>query len=356
LDTRIQSLSSEGANRVRVTTSVRHALLVTVTEPTPPPDLPAPYTSRPLRPEDAQPVTDLMAECELHDLGEVQIELDDIVGDWQRPSFDLATESVGVHDEAGRLVAYADVYQARRAEVFVVPGHRGRGLGGSLMRWTWQLAASRGGSLVGQTVPEQATAATALFRENGYRPLWTSWILELPEGARIAQGPLPPGVEIRAIVPGRDERAAYQTVEDAFGEWPGREPVSYEDWAAVVLDRPGFEPWQLLVAVERAGGGSDEQVVGVCFVIPSRDTGWVQYLAVRRDRRGRGLARGLLVRAFTEARRRGMPKAELNTDTRTGALDLYLHVGMRVKETFVHWARELRPATEAAGLRGGGPA
>jgi mycothiol synthase len=86
----------------------------------------------------------------------------------------------------------------------------------------------------------------------------------------------------------------------------------------------------------------------VCFVIPSRDTGWVQYLAVRRDRRGRGLARALLLRAFGEARARGMSKAELNTDTRTGALDLYLHVGMRVKATFVHWAKELRPAGEAA--------
>jgi mycothiol synthase len=325
---------------------VGHARAVTATEPTPPPGLPPPYTCRPLTPDDARAVTDLMAECELHDLGEVQIELEDIVGDWQRPSFDLAMESLGVYDESSRLAAYAEVYQGRRAEVFVSPPHRGRGLGTALMKWTWGLAGSRGGTLVGQTVPEQATAATALFREHGYRQLWTSWILEMPEGARIAEGPLPPGTQIRAMVPGQDERAAYQTVEDAFGEWPGRDPVSFEDWAAVVLERPGFEPWQLLVAVERPEGGcEEEQVVGVCFVIPSRDTGWVQYLAVRRDRRGRGLARALLVHAFTEARRRGMPKAELNTDTRTGALDLYLHVGMRVKETFVHWARELQPAS-----------
>lgn len=293
-----------------------------------------------------------MAASELQDLGEVQIELEDIVGDWQRPSFDLATESLGVFDEKGGLAAYAEVYQARRAEVFVSPSHRGRGLGSALMRWTWQLAERRGGTLVGQTVPERATAATALFREQGYRALWTSWILELPEGASIADGPLPTGTQIRAMVPGQDERAAYQTVEDAFSEWPGRDPVSFEDWSAVVLERPGFEPWQLLVAVET--DGQDDSVVGVCFVIPSRDTGWVQYLAVRRDRRGRGLARALLVRAFTEARRRGMPKAELNTDTRTGALDLYLHVGMQVKETFVHWARDLDPVSEAAEASGSG--
>jgi mycothiol synthase len=305
-------------------------------------DLPAPYTARPLTAEDAQAVTDLMAACELHDIGEVQIELEDIVGDWGRPSFDLAAQSVGVLDEHGRLVAYGEVYQARRAEVYVVPEERGRGLGSALLAWTWRLAREQGGTLVGQTVPERASEAVSLFKAHGYRPMWTSWILELPEGAEIAEGTLPADTEIRAMVPGQDERAAYQTVEDAFDEWPGRDPVAYEDWAAVVLERPGFEPWQLLLAVEKDAAA--EQVVGVCFVIASADTGWVQYLAVRRDRRGRGLARALLLRAFSQARARGMTRAELSTDTRTGALDLYLHVGMRVKETFVHWARDLEPA------------
>ncbi|MDQ4085177.1 MAG: GNAT family N-acetyltransferase [Actinomycetota bacterium] len=310
-------------------------------------ELPAPYLARPLRPEDAQAVTDLMAACELHDLGEVQIELEDVLGDWQRPSFDLAAESVGVYDEHDGLVAYAEVYNARRADAYVLPQVRGRGIGTALMSWTRRTARERGGTLVGQTVPQRLTDAVALFEANGYHARWTSWILQLPEGAEVAAGPLPERTRIRALVPGRDERAAYQTVEEAFSEWPDRDPVSFADWAAVVLRRPGFEPWQLLLAVEQDATG--EQVVGVCFVIPSRDTGWVQYLAVRRDRRGRGLARALLLRAFAEARARGMTGAELNTDTRTGALDLYLHVGMRVKETFVHYARAIDRPQRARG-------
>jgi mycothiol synthase len=304
-------------------------------------ELPVPYLARPLRHEDAAAVTALMAACELHDLGEVQIELEDIVGDWQRPSFDLAAESVGVYDEHDRLVAYAEVYGARKAEAYVLPEARGRGIGGALLAWTRRTARQGGGRLVGQTVPERVSDAVALLVANGYHARWTSWILELPEGAEVAPGTLPEGTAIRVLAPGRDERAAYRVVEDAFNEWPDRDPVSFEDWAAVVLRRPGFEPWQLLLAIEQGPAG--ENVVGVCFVIPSRDTGWVQYLAVRRDRRGRGLARALLLRAFAEARSRGMTRAELNTDTRTGALDLYLHVGMRVKETFVHYARELDP-------------
>ena len=310
--------------------------------------MPPPYTCRPLTPADAQAVTDLTAACELHDTGEVQIELDDILGDWRRPSYDLATESIGVYDERDRLVAYADVYQARRAEAYVLPGLRGRGLGSALVDWTRRLSADRGGTLVGQTVSTRADDAMRLFRAHGYRERWTSWVLELPAGAQITAGDLPPDTEIRPMVPGRDEHVAYQTVEDAFGEWPDRDPVSFDDWSALVLQRPGFEPWQLMLAVERgtADGSPGEQVVGVCYVIASQDTGWVQYLAVRRDRRGRGLARALLLRAFGEARARGMSRAELNTDTRTGALDLYLHVGMQVKETYVHWARAVVPSGE----------
>jgi GNAT superfamily N-acetyltransferase len=323
---------------------------------TTPPAVPSPYTCRPLNPADAQAVTDLTAACELHDTGEVQIELEDILGEWRRPSFDLAAESIGVYDEQDRLVAYGDVFQTRRAEAYVHPDLRGRGLGSALMEWTRRLSAERGGTLVGQTVSTRAEDAMALFRAQGYREMWTSWILELPEGAEITADDLPPGTEIRPMVPGRDEQVAYQTVEDAFGEWPDRDPVPFEDWSALVLRRPGFEPWQLMLAVEPGAGdgstASGEQVVGVCYVTPSRDTGWVQYLAVRRDRRGRGLARALLLRAFTEARARGLTRTELNTDTRTGALDLYLHVGMRVKETYVHWARDVEPAGQpAAGHR-----
>lgn len=304
-------------------------------------DLPDGLTTRPLTASDAGAVTELMAACERHDMGEVLIELEDIVADWQRPSVNLATDTLGVFAD-GRLVAYADVYHARRAEVFVRPDFRGRGIGNALMRWTWSTALGQGGRLVGQTVPDSLSDAVALFQAAGYRPLWTSWILELPEGAQIAAAALPDGVQIRAFEPGRDEHAAYQVIEDAFNEWPDRDASSYADWAAGVVQRPGFEPWHLLVAVEDVGG-IEEQVVGACFVIPSADTGWVQQLAVRRDRRGRGLARALLLRAFAEARARGAIRFELNTDSRTGALGLYERVGMRVKQSFVHYARDLAP-------------
>ena len=73
------------------------------------------YSARPLTTDDARAVFELMAESEVEALGEVVIEEADIVGDWQRPSFDIARHSIGVYD-GERLVGYAEVYQGRWAE------------------------------------------------------------------------------------------------------------------------------------------------------------------------------------------------------------------------------------------------
>jgi mycothiol synthase len=298
------------------------------------PDLPDGYSPRPATPEDAQAVTELVAACEKHDTGEVLIELEDIVAEWQRPSLDLAQNSVLVFADGG-LAAAGEVAKGRRAEVYVRPQHRGRGIGSALMRWTWDVARAAGGSVVGQSIPDSLTGAAELFGRNEYEPLWTSWILELPADAPLGDAELPAGVEVRSFVPGRDERAAYRVIEDAFREWPNREPTTFEDWTASVLGRPGFRPEQLQMLLD----GSE--VVGACNAAINNGNCWVDQVAVRRDHRGRGLGRALLMRAFQQAREQGAVRCELSTDSRTGALGLYQHVGMRVTSTYVHWAKQL---------------
>jgi mycothiol synthase len=297
-------------------------------------DLPAGYSARPATPDDAQAVTELVAACEKHDIGEVLVELEDIVADWQRPSLDLSQHSVLVFAD-GELAAAGEVAKGRRAEVYVRPGHRGRGLGSMLMRWTWDVARDGGGTLIGQSIPQSLTSAVGLFERNGYEPMWTSWILELPPDAPLDDAQLPPGLEVRSFVPGQDERAAYQVIEDAFSEWPDRDPTTFEDWTASVLGRPGFEPGQLQLLFDGT------QIIGACNTSINDGWAWVDQVAVHRDQRGRGLGKALLIRAFRQAREQGAVRCELSTDSRTGALGLYEHIGMRVTSTYVHWAKQL---------------
>jgi mycothiol synthase len=299
------------------------------------PELPAGLTTRPLRTTDAAAVHRLMAAQELADIGEVAIEEADIVSDWAKPSHDLGARSIGVWD-GDTLVAYAELMGADRADTSVLPSHRGRGIGTWLAHWLQDLGRRVGSSVVGMPVP-QGSPGDRLLAELGFRVRWTSWVLRLPEGASIPERDLPEGYAIRTAGPD-DLRAAHDVLEDAFLEWSVREREPYEDFAAATSGRPGFEPWNLRVAVDDGG-----QVVGVSLVLVSDNgaTGYVDRLAVRADQRGRGIAQALLVDSFAQARAHGTTTSELSTDSRTGALGLYQRVGMMTESVWVNRAIDL---------------
>jgi GNAT superfamily N-acetyltransferase len=296
--------------------------------------LPAGFTARPHDPTDAQAVFEVVHAAETHDLGDAAIELEDIQGDWARGSFDLATESIGVWD-GDRLAAFGEVFKGRRADASVHPDYRGRGIGTWVADWIEECARARGSKLVGQTVPG-GSSAEELFRARSYREGWTSWVLQLPADVVIEPQPLPEGYTLREFAGVEDGRIAFQLIEDAFNEWPDRDPARYEDWAPRGPLRPGFEPWQIRFAVD-----PDGTEVGVCYTIHAGDTGFVDQIAVRSDQRGKGLARALLADAFARAREHGATVSELSTDSRTGALGLYEHVGMQVTQTWRHWMTDL---------------
>jgi ribosomal protein S18 acetylase RimI-like enzyme len=293
--------------------------------------------TRPLTPTDATAVFELTYAAEMADKGYPMVELDDILGDWARPSYDLGGQSIGFF-EHGDLVAYGEVHR-KRLEAYVHPAHRGRGLGTTLYRWGLAKAKELGYDRVGQTVPVTNVGAVALFKAHGGTLLYSSWILELPEGAAIAPQDLPAGHRLRAFEPERDTYDVYRTFEDAFNEWPDRQPSTFEDWQAFAFARSDFQPWQINTVVEDVDGV--ERILGACRISVSADEGWVDQIAVHREARGRGLGRALLVSAFTEARSRGATRFRLNTDSRTGALGLYEHVGMAVVETYEHYVVDL---------------
>ncbi len=174
-----------------------------------------------------------------------------------------------------------------------------------------------------------------LLAARGYRSRWTAWDLTLPPDTEIARQPLAGGYALRDATP-EDHPAVWTLVEDAFLEFADRERASYDDFAARVWGRQGFDPWNLRLVTSPSG-----ELVGVTNVVLSGTSGFVQRIAVRRDHRGRGLARAMLADAFTLARSHGATSSELSTDSRTGALGLYESVGMVVASTWVNRAIDL---------------
>ncbi|MEJ7756828.1 MAG: GNAT family N-acetyltransferase [Nocardioidaceae bacterium] len=291
-------------------------------------------TTRELTPADAPEVTEVIAACEVADSGVALIELEDIVADWKRPGFTMSQQTIGYFDDA-RMAACGEVHRSR-SESYVHPAYRDAGIGTELVLWSQRTAVALGYGQVGQTVNEQNTAAVSLFERRGYTRLYSSWVLELPPETEIAPVELGGGYRLRGVEGAWDERAAYDVIEGAFSVWPDREDRTFEDWSTTTTRRDDYEPWHLSLAI-----GPGEQVAGACYASPVGDIGWVDQVAVAEAHRGRGLAQALLVRAFGLTREHGAPRAQLNTDSRTGALGLYEHVGMRVVDTFVHFARVL---------------
>ena len=112
--------------------------------------------------------------------------------------------------------------------------------------------------------------------------------------------------------------------------------TSLEDFAAMVWDRPGHQPWNLRVCTD-----PDGEVVGATHVHLTGDAGYVARIGVRADQRRRGLASAMLADAFGLAREHGAVRCYLATDSRTGALALYEKVGMVVSSAWVNLALDL---------------
>jgi mycothiol synthase len=294
-------------------------------------NLPEGLTSRVLTMDDARAVYDVAAAQEMADVGRVEIEPEDIIGDWNRPSWDVATHTIGVFDD-DHMVGYGEITSHDRGDAAVHPDYRRRGIGTWIAGWMQQTAKDLGGQGYGSPVPE-GSAGDRLLEKLGYRVRHTSWVLTLPEGKKIEHRDLPDGYEIREARP--DEyRAVHDVKEDAFLEWSVRDRESFEDFEASTMGRPGFEPWQIRVVTDPAG-----QIVGFAQVLmaagPDGKEAYIDKLAVRSDQRRRGLAQALLVDAFARGREHGAVRSALSNDSRTGALSLYEKVGMEVVDVWL---------------------
>lgn len=297
-------------------------------------------TVRPATATDAKPIYELVAACEADLDGVVEIDLDDIVAELARPGFDLDRDTRLVHDAAsGELVGWAQVFNGDRADVWVHPQYQGRGLGTALLDWTEARAREMGADRVGQTVTDNNATALTMLRERGYELKDTAWLLDIELDAEPEVPPLPEGYWLRIFEPGRDDRAVHRVIDDAFNEWPGRKPTTFEEWVPFSIGRETFAP--ALSPLILAG----EEIVGVAIVLDYEGSeGYVHQLAVQRAHRHRGLARVLLRHVFRDSYRSGRHTCVLATNSYTGALTLYQRVGMRIRRAYSHLERALPPA------------
>jgi mycothiol synthase len=318
--------------------------------------LPTGYATRAPSREDAEAVVALIVACQLADTGEADMSLEELIDDWH--GLNLAEEAVVVVAPDGRIAGYADVLNRSYVVVsvygYVHPDYRGQGIGSFLVDWgeRWtrdrMARAPENARVVTQHYINAANSgARRLLEAAGYAPVRGVYVME----TGLDDAPLAPrwpvGISVHTFVPGRDERATYEAVEDAFRDLWGRPRNAFESFLRETR-KDSFDPSLWFLA--RDGG----ETCGVVLCKVLGDEGWVDVVGVRRPWRKRGLGLALLRHAFAEYHQRGIRKVGLSVDAEsiTGAPRLYGRVGMRVKESYVVHLKELRSGVDL-GARSG---
>jgi mycothiol synthase len=294
--------------------------------------LPGGLTARAFTEDDLDAIVAMVNACERHDSGEVMLDRADLRSELDIEGFDTERDWVGVFADP-TLVAWAFLEEGRRVLVDVHPAARGRGIGTWLRAWTEERSREVGRDRVAQTIDDSLSDVIALLVRAGYQARHSSWILRMRHPERPATPSPPPGIELRSFVE-NDEDEVLEMFETAFSEFDDRLPTPPEVWRAMITEREGFAPDDVVLAI------ADGRIVGGAFLIDA-DEIWVDKLAVAREYRNRGIARALLQTAFARSFDRGHTWTSLSTDSRTSALTLYERVGMTIHRSYTSYSLDL---------------
>ena len=259
----------------------------------------------------------------------------------------------------GELVAYSRVFWTDLVDGgrsyenfgFVDPAWRRRGIGGAMHRHNERLlrsiAAGHEGvepKFFGSEGVESDPGNTALMRNDGYEAARYFYDMVAPSLEDISAPRMPEGIQARPV-----SREQYRVIWDAMAEafrdhWGEAEWVE-ADWERFSADPDNDDPrfW-------RVGWDGDEIAGAIVTTVPveenerfGRSRVYVASVSVRRPWRRRGLARALLASSLVAAREAGYTSASLGVDTNspTGATDLYRSLGFEPEKTFIAWRKAM---------------
>jgi mycothiol synthase len=316
-------------------------------------DFPTGFLVHPPEMDDLEAVYKLIEACDIADYGEPDITLDELRTEWQGPNFDMENDAWMVSAPGGRVVGYADMGQREHTRVYaivrVLPEYVDRGIMEPLFYLSEQWARQQ----IPQAKPEARITLNhfassrnqkvqRLFEQLGMKEIRRHWRMEIELDEAPPEPHWPEQVFVRTFVPGGDERAVFDTDDEAFQDHWGHLPGNFEEWKHWTVERENFDPSLWFLAFDGV------EMAGISLCTYQLDSGWVDTLAVRRPWRRKGLGMALLLHSFGEFYRRGTHKVGLGVDSQnlTGATRLYKRAGMHVAREYIAYEKELRAGVE----------
>lgn len=305
-------------------------------------------TWRPLTRDDVRALADLRNLAEDVDGTHQPMDAQQVAEELSRPRFDPATDSLSAWagDElvaagsAGVRSQPVDGWALVGVDGVVHPDHRGRGTGVRLLHELERIGlAAAARRLPGVRVRLrtsgglQGSSAQRLLEQEGYRPdnRFVTMQVDL-------DGWDDPGHPSSAVTPDDETLPATRDAHnDAFRDHRNHSDVPVDAWAHWTgsgASRPG----QSAVVVE--GGRVLSYALAGEF---EPGVMHVTIVGTRREARGRGLGRQVLLRHLREARTAGYAVSELEVDddSLTGANRLYESVGYRAVRTISRYVKDV---------------
>jgi len=242
--------------------------------------------------------------------------------DWKRQAEDMAWFVASVDGEdAGCALAYVGWHSAPgtgTGEAFVLPEHRGAGVGFELYRELASWVEERGCVTLETTVAEDDAVSLAWADRRGFREIGRTSRLVLDLTAIEAPAVDPPeGVEIVTWAERPDlTRAIYEVACEAYPDEPGSEGTpmdSFDAWLSKDMRGDSDRPEATFIAL------ADGEVVAYAKLSLSSSDSKVAHhdmTGVRRTFRGRGIAGALKRAEIAWAKRAGYEKLETSNEVR----------------------------------------
>jgi len=254
----------------------------------------------------------------------------------------------------GTLSGYAhldltDLVGGSSAELAVHPEHRGRGVGGELVR-TLQARSSDGRLRL--WAHGQLPGARALAERFGYRQARVLWQMRRSLLSGLPAGPLPEGVNLRSFVVGQDEQAWTDVNNRAFADHPDQGGWSLSQ-IQMREQEAWFDPHGFLLAED----AEDGRLLGFHWTkVHGRDSGAhahepigeVYAVGIDPSAQGRGLGPALTVAGLRYLRGLGLSQVMLYVDeANTNAVRVYERLGFTRWDVDVSYRRPVGDGDEA---------
>ena len=246
--------------------------------------------------------------------------------DWKRQAEDMAWFVASVDgQDAGCALAYVGWHSAPgtgTGEAFVLPEHRGAGVGFELYRELAGWVEERGCVTLETTVAEDDAASLAWADRRGFREIGRTSRLMLDLTAIEAPAVDPPkGVEIVTWAERPDlTPALYRVAVEAYPDEPGNEGNlmdPYETWLSKDMRGDSDRPEATFIALV------DGEVAGYAKLSLSSSASKVAHhdmTGVRRAFRGRGIAGALKRAEIAWAKQAGYERLETSNEVRNEAI------------------------------------